>query len=84
MTMLREIFWWSAILSFRVTCAHIPGKVNLIADVAFRLQFNKIPPTYTVSKARQLLPHEQASIKKLSSILVIVGLRAPAIPRFLR
>lgn len=68
MTLLRELFWWSATLSFRVTCSHIPGKRNVIADAASRLNFSKIPPQYVVTPARTLSPQELASIKRLTFI----------------
>ena len=43
MSMLREIFWRSALQSFRVSCAHIPGAQNVVADAASRLNFHLIP-----------------------------------------
>lgn len=64
--MLRELFWRSATKGFRVTCSHIPGKHNIIADAASRLRFDKIPPKYEVTEARKLTDWEKICLKKLN------------------
>ena len=40
------IFWLSVLFNCHVTCVHIPGKMNVIADSLSRLAENdmKIPP----------------------------------------
>ena len=66
MVLLRELFWRSATLGFRVTCAHIAGVKNVIADAAYRLQFARIPKQFRVRKARPLLASERKWIERLS------------------
>jgi hypothetical protein len=41
MVWLRELFWLSAKLSFRVTARHLPGKFNLLADALSRFDNEK-------------------------------------------
>ena len=68
MKILRELFWRSATQNFRVTCSHIPGILNKLADAASRLEFHKIPKQFQVRQARALTPQEIAWSRKLSSI----------------
>ena len=68
MLMLREICWISAIKGFRITCAHIPGNQNVVADAASRLEFARIPNTFVIKKARVQSLQEIDSIKRLNSI----------------
>ena len=67
MQFLRELFWRSAMQNFRVSCSHIAGAKNVIADAASRLQFHKIPGHYHIKEARGLTPHKLDWIKKLNS-----------------
>lgn len=67
MKILRELFWRSATQGFRVTCSHIPGKKNVIADAASRLEFHRIPPQFRVRQARSLSAQEVLWIERLSS-----------------
>ena len=66
MVFLREIFWRSATQDFRVTCSHIPGVKNSIADAASRLEFNRIPKRFQVKQARLLSTQEKSWIEKLN------------------
>ena len=68
MIMLRELFWRSATQNFRVTCSHIPGIKNVVADAASRLMFHKIPAHYVVEEARSLTTLEIDWLKKLNTI----------------
>ena len=68
MTMLRELFWRSATQGFRVTCTHIPGRKNVIADAASRLKFREIPLRYSIEQARTLSVVDQDWIEKLNTI----------------
>ena len=68
MVMLRELFWISATQGFRITCAHIPGEQNVIADAASRLEFWRIPNSFVIKKSRVQSPQEKDCIKRLNSI----------------
>lgn len=68
MLLLRELFWRSATQHFRVTCSHIPGVLNTVADAASRLEFHRIPGHLQVKQARALSAQELAWMQRLSTI----------------
>ena len=51
-----------------MTCSHIPGIKNVVADAASRLMFYKIPAYYVVEEARSLTTLEIDWLKKLNTI----------------